>query len=252
MIAPKDSIDSQSTETPLPNGASGASDIEGKAATASGERDGSRSSFNSKKTYVAGKLHTDIRVPFREISLAPTKSISGQIEGSAGASPVILQNEPVRVYDTSGPWGDPDFHGDVTQGLPALRTEWVLSRSDVEEYEGRVVRPIDDGYLSEKHAVNGNGKNGLVGRDRRARRKPFRGSAGHPVTQLWYARQGVITPEMEFIAIRENRKVWGAQAASLSSEAASFAANDLRKQHPGEPFGANIPREITPEVVRQE
>src|SRR6266536_6469118 len=163
---------------------------------------------NSKKTYVAGKLHTDIRVPFREISLAPTKSISGQIEGSAGASPVILQNEPVRVYDTSGPWGDPDFHGDVTQGLPALRTEWVLSRSDVEEYEGRVVRPIDDGYLSEKHAVGGNGKNGLVGRDRRARRKPLRASTGHPVTQLWYARQGIITPEMEFIAIRENgRKI---------------------------------------------
>src|SRR5881398_764500 len=165
MIAPKDSIDSQSTETPLPNGASGASDIEGKAATASGERDGRRSSFNSKKTYVAGKLHTNIRVPLREISLAPTKSISGQIEGNAGASPVILQNEPVRVYDASGPWGDPDFHGDVTQGLPALRAKWIRDRSDVEEYEGRVVRPIDDGYLSEKHAAGGNGKNGLVGRD---------------------------------------------------------------------------------------
>src|SRR5438046_586749 len=210
MIAPNDSIDSQSTETPLPNGASGASDIEGKAATDSGERDGSRSSFNSKKTYVAGKLHTNIRVPLREISLAPTKSISGPIEGSAGASPVILQNEPVRVYDTSGPWGDPDFHGDVTQGLPALRAKWIRDRSDVEEYEGRVVRPIDDGYLSEKHAAGGNGKNGLVGRDLSspaavgARRKPFRASAGHPVTQLWYARQGIITPEMEFIAIREN------------------------------------------------
>jgi len=215
MIAPKDSIDSQSTETPLPN---------------------------SKKVYVGGQLHTDVRVPFREISLAPTKSMNGEIE----------VNEPVRVYDTSGSWGDADFHGDVTIGLPALRAKWIRERGDVEEYEGRVVRPIDDGYLSEKHAVNGNGKNGLVGRDRRARRKPFRGSAGHPVTQLWYARQGVITPEMEFIAIRENRKVWGAQAASLSSEAASFAANDLRKQHPGEPFGANIPREITPEVVRQE
>src|SRR2546429_9655009 len=162
MIAPKDSIDSQSTETPLPNGASGASDIEGKAATASGERDGSRSSFNSKKTYVAGKLHTDIRVPFREISLAPTKSISGQIVGRADASPVILQNEPVRVYVTSGPWGAPDFQGDVTRGLPALRTNWICVRSDVEEYEGRVVRPIDDGYLSEKHAVSGNGKNDLV------------------------------------------------------------------------------------------
>src|SRR6266536_3128743 len=129
---------------------------------------------NSKKVYVSGKLHTDVRVPFREISLAPTKSMNGEIE----------VNEPVRVYDTSGPWGDADFHGDVTIGLPALRAKWIRERGDVEEYEGRVVRPIDDGYLSEKHAANGNGKNGLVGRDRRARRKPFRGSAGHPVTQL--------------------------------------------------------------------
>ena len=173
MIAPKDSIDSQSTETPLPN---------------------------SKKVYVGGKLHTDLRVPFREISLAPTKSMNGEIE----------VNEPVRVYDTSGPWGDADFHGDVTIGLPALRAKWIRERGDVQEYEGRVVRPIDDGYLSEKHAANGNGKNGLVGRDRRARRNPFRASAGHPVTQLWYARQGIITPEMEFIAIRENGRTVGA------------------------------------------
>ncbi|HXQ02135.1 MAG TPA: hypothetical protein VN801_04135, partial [Candidatus Udaeobacter sp.] len=195
MIAPKDPIDSQSTETPQPNGASGASDIEGKAAMGSGERDGSRSSFNSKKIYVSGKLHREVCVPFREISLAPTKSMHGEID----------VNEPVRVYDTSGPWSNPDFHGDVTQGLPALRAKWIRARSDVEEYEGRVVRPIDDGYLSEKHAASGNGKNGLVGRDLSspaaagARRKSLRASAGHPVTQLWYARQGIITPEMEFI-----------------------------------------------------
>src|SRR6266480_1750889 len=110
MIAPKDTIDSQSTDTQLPN---------------------------SKKVYVDGKLHWDVRVPFREILLAPTKSMNGETE----------VNEPVRVYDTSGPWGDPDFHGDVTQGLPALRAEWIRARSDVEEYEGRLVRPIDDGYL---------------------------------------------------------------------------------------------------------
>src|SRR5438445_11178943 len=130
MIAPKDSIDSQSTDTPLPN---------------------------SKKVYVAGKLHTDIRVPLREISLAPTKSMTGQIERSAGASPVILQNEPVRVYDTSGPWGDPDFHGDVTLGLPALRAKWIRDRGDAEEYERRIVTSFNDGYLSEKHATSGNG-----------------------------------------------------------------------------------------------
>jgi len=241
MIAPKDSIDSQSTDTALPN---------------------------SKKVYVAGKLHTDICVPLREISLAPTKSMTGQIERSAGASPVILQNEPVRVYDTSGPWGDPDFHGDVTQGLPALRAKWIRDRSDVEEYEGRVVRPIDDGYLSEKHAAGGNGKNGLVGRDLSspaavgARRKPFRASAGHPVTQLWYARQGIITPEMEFIAIRENlgRTVGAGADCGASANGIGYNGieptirfrNDLDQQHPGESFGANIPREITSEFVRQE
>src|SRR5437867_4503859 len=269
MIAPKDSIDSQSTETPLPNGASGASDIEGKAATASGERDGRRSSFNSKKTYVAGKLHTDIRVPFREISLAPTKSISGQIEGSAGASPIILQNEPVRVYDTSGPWGDPDFQGDVTQGLRALRAKWIHARSDVEEYEGRVVRPIDDGYLSVAQAEhvarrNGTSKSQAPSSGERSTlnaqpstlpmRKPLRASANHPVTQLWYARQGIITPEMEFIAIRENMGSAGALPAPFgaSPNGSETARNDLGFAHPGESFGANIQREITPEFVRQE
>src|SRR6266513_4138007 len=84
---------------------------------------------NSRKIYVS-----DLRVPFREISLAPTKTISGEIE----------VNEPVRVYDTSGPWGDPDFHGDVTRGLPPLRAKWIRDRGDVEKYEGRTVKPIDD------------------------------------------------------------------------------------------------------------
>ena len=97
---------------------------------------------NSKKIHVSGKLHPDIRVPFREISLAPTKSINSKIE----------INEPVRVYDTSGPWGDADFHGDVTEGLPPLRSRWIRERSDVEEYDGRRVQSIDDGYLSESHA----------------------------------------------------------------------------------------------------
>src|SRR5437899_896743 len=103
---------------------------------------------NSKKIYVAAKLHSDIRVPFREIALAPTKSMSGEIE----------VNEPVRVYDTSGPWGDPDFHGAVTQGLPPLRAKWVRDRGDVEEYEGRKIQPIDDGWLSEAHAKHPNRK----------------------------------------------------------------------------------------------
>ena len=98
---------------------------------------------NSSKIYVSGKIHREIRIPFREISLAPTKSINGGIE----------INEPVRVYDTSGPWSDPDFHGDVTRGLPPLRAKWIRERGDVEEISGREVQPIDDGFLSEKHAA---------------------------------------------------------------------------------------------------
>src|SRR5438876_9836626 len=152
---------------------------------------------NSRRVYVGGKIHPDVRVPFREISLAPTKTMSGEIE----------VNEPVRVYDTSGPWGDPDFHGDVAQGLPALRAKWIRARSDIEEIEGRVVRPIDDGYLSDKHAASRNGdKLSTINFQLSTlhNRKPLRASENHPITQLWYARQGIITPEMEFIAIREN------------------------------------------------
>src|SRR5437016_6408105 len=97
---------------------------------------------HSKKVYVAGQIHPQIRVPFREISLAPTKTMSGEIE----------VNEPVRVYDTSGPWGDPTVTVDAHQGLPALRRKWILARGDVEEINGRKVQPIDDGFLSAAHA----------------------------------------------------------------------------------------------------
>src|ERR1700736_1788189 len=160
---------------------------------------------NSRKVYVAGKLHVDLRVPFREISLAPTKTMSGEIE----------VNDPVWVYDTSGPWGDPSVTLDPVQGLPPLRRDWILARSDVEEIDGRKVQPIDDGYLSVAHAKHSAKRNGsaspartstsqLLNRSTAAKRKPLRACAGHAVTQLWYARQGIITPEMEFIAIREN------------------------------------------------
>ncbi|HKS31130.1 MAG TPA: phosphomethylpyrimidine synthase, partial [Chthoniobacterales bacterium] len=153
---------------------------------------------NSKKTFVSGKLHPDIRVPFREITLAPTKSINGEIE----------INEPVRVYDTSGPWGNPDFHGDVTQGLPPLRAKWIGDRGDVEEVRGRAPSPRDDGYLSEVHRASANGHNrdsgSEIGDSRFVARKPLRARAGAAVTQLAYARRGIVTPEMEFIAIREN------------------------------------------------
>ncbi len=219
---------------------------------------------NSKKIYVAGKLHSDIRVPFREITLAPTKSMNGEIE----------VNEPVRVYDTSGPWGDPDFHGDVTQGLPPLRAKWIRDRGDVEEIDGRKVQPIDDGYLSEKHAgiaaqrskpnaqrptFNGQKGNGQTKSNSEhqtsnfAAHKPLRAHAGCAVTQLAYARRGIITPEMEFIAIREKMGTAGASPAPFGAPPkGSVATNDLRHQHPGNAFGIQIPNEITPEFVRAE
>src|SRR5436190_14345934 len=104
---------------------------------------------NSTRVYIEGTL-AGVRVPMREIALSPTKSISGAIE----------PNEPMRVYDTSGPWGDPAFDGDVEKGLPAMRAEWVRSRGDVEEYDGRSVTPQDNGYLSTSHAQQASERRG--------------------------------------------------------------------------------------------
>ena len=202
---------------------------------------------NSQKVYVSGELHPEIKVPFREISLAPTKTMNGEIE----------INKPVRVYDTSGPWGDPDVDLDVTRGLPPLRAKWIRDRGDVEEIDGRAVSPQDDGYLSEKHAADRNGNSEFGIRSAEFERKPLRASANHPVTQLWYARQGIITPEMEFIAIREQMR--NAECGVRSEEMRSapknfefrisnseFARNDLAHQHRGASFGANIPDRYNP------
>ena len=212
----------------------------------------------STRIYVGGTLHPEVRVPMREIKLSPTKNFSGELE----------PNAPVRVYDCSGPWGDPNFEGDVTEGLPALRKNWIEKRGDVASYEGREVQPMDNGYLSGKHAeyASSSERNrliefpGLTGN----KRKPLRSSAGHPVTQLWYARQGIITPEMEFIAIREN--MGRAQQTVLSDLSGDIARNELGKQHSGSGqlsdspytpsifsrFPQRIPTEITPEFVRSE
>jgi phosphomethylpyrimidine synthase len=204
---------------------------------------GEAASFpNSKKIYLSGKLHCDVRVPFREISLAPTKTMSGEIE----------VNEPVRVYDTSGPWSDPDADLNVTCGLPPLRAKWIRDRGDVEEIEGRAVRPQDNGYLSEKHAAQRNGDSPFdIRHSPFAARNPLRARAGRCVTQLAYARRGIVTPEMEFIAIRENA---GRNSAisNIKPRASNIARNDLAHQHRGNSFGANISDEITPEFVRAE
>ena len=183
-----------------------------------------------KRVYVSGS-RPDVKVPFREIELQPTRQPDGK----------LLENEPVRVYDTSGPWGDLDFHGDVRRGLPALRDGWIEERGDTETYVGRSVRPEDNGL---------SGSNGAVREQFPGiSRKPSRAKAGS-VSQLNYARKGVVTPEMEFIAIRENMKL---QAVKEAVEMSAQAPRDnLRFQHPGHSWGAAIPQEITPEFVRSE
>lgn len=142
----------------------------------------------SKKVYVTGS-RPDIKVPMREIELSPTTGTFGEED-----------NPPVRVYDTSGPCTDPDYSVDITKGLPALRSTWIQERGDVEEYDGREIKPEDNGYKDENDPrANHNVFPGL-------KRKPLRAKKGENITQLHYARKGIITPEMEFIAIRENMK----------------------------------------------
>ena len=191
----------------------------------------------SRRIYKAGS-RPDIRVPFREVSLNVTRGIDGRTEA----------NEPVTIYDTNGPWGDPQITGDVRDGLPALRRNWILERGDVEEYEGRHVQPIDNGYRSNDEEQYARIKErGRLEEFPGLRRSPLRARQGGRVTQMHYARRGLITPEMEYIAIREN----------LGREAAFEALNNgdrknLQHQHAGNSFGAAIPAFITPEFVRDE
>ncbi|HEY0078226.1 MAG TPA: phosphomethylpyrimidine synthase ThiC [Pyrinomonadaceae bacterium] len=193
---------------------------------------------NSRRVYVEGAGAPGVRVPFREISLAPTRQSDGRLE----------VNAPVRVYDTSGAWGDPEARCDVRDGLPPLRREWIIARSDVEEYEGREVKPEDDGYLTEGAAEYAKQKNkGRLEPFPGLRRSPLRARAGACVTQMHYARRGIITPEMEYVAIRENMGRAGALEASPDADRSS-----LLHQHAGESFGASIPSYVTPEFVRRE
>ena len=178
----------------------------------------------------------------REIALAATPLPNG----------TEVPNEPVRVYDTAGAWGDPDFHGDATRGLPPIRAAWIRARGDVEETSGRAVKPIDDGYLSETHRAQAEAegrRNPLKAFDRSGH-PVLRAKPGGRVSQLHYARQGLVTPEMEFVAIRENMKLQ--RARDLLEMTEQGPRNSLWRQHPGQSFGASIPREITPEFVRDE
>ncbi|MFD2514822.1 phosphomethylpyrimidine synthase ThiC [Pontibacter locisalis] len=182
----------------------------------------------SQKVYVKGQLH-DISVAMREISLTDTK-----IFGSEGQ---VEKNASVTVYDTSGPYTDPNIEIDLKQGLPALRKDWILNRGDVEELSGvtsqygkQRLANSSLNYLRFQHLS-----------------KPLRAKDGQNVTQLHYAKKGIITPEMEYIAIRENQRI------DLINEHLNGPNPILAHQHAGHSFGANTPKShITPEFVRQE
>jgi phosphomethylpyrimidine synthase len=179
----------------------------------------------SRKVYVTGS-RPDIRVPMREISQTATR-----LHGPDGGE---VANPPVTVYDTAGPYTDPDVHIDLLKGLAPLRSPWISERADTEELKGPTsifgrIRAADDktAHLRFSHI-----------------RKPLRAKAGQNVTQMHYARKGIITPEMEFVAIRENQRIAELQA--------SYKAAGYLKRHAGNSFGASIPELITPEFVRSE
>jgi len=166
------------------------------ATNTSDDRKSSELLPNSTRIYESGAIHADVRVPFREITLHPTRTFKDEVE----------TNDSVRVYDTSGAWGDPNQNCDVREGLPALRRFWILLREDTEEYSGRAVQPRDNGYLTEGHAEYASQREtkGRLEPFPGLHRQPLRARSGRNVSQLHYARRGMITPEMEFIAIREN------------------------------------------------
>ncbi|HZE63710.1 MAG TPA: phosphomethylpyrimidine synthase ThiC [Pyrinomonadaceae bacterium] len=192
---------------------------------------------NSCRIYIEGK-QPGVRVPFREIGQNATRNFDGTLEA----------NPPVRVYDTSGPYGDPAIRTDVREGLANLRRDWIVGRGDVEEYEGRSLQPIDDGYLTFDAANQARQKEkGRLEDFPALSRTPLRAKKGSCVTQMHYARQGVITPEMEFIAIRENLGRESGIDLSLC-----YGRDSLNHQHRGQSFGAAIPEYVTPEFVRDE
>jgi phosphomethylpyrimidine synthase len=181
----------------------------------------------SRRVYAEGEIHAGLRVPFREVVLSATRRANGLSES----------NEPVRVYDCSGPWGERQFQGNVERGLPPLRRPWILERGDVEETQPPAL-------MAGHQGAGARGPRPSIG-------KPLKARQGAIVTQLHYARQGIITPEMEFVAIRENlgRARKGPQDHPPSVR---FGGQAGPRDLGGEAFGAQIPNEITPEFVRSE
>jgi phosphomethylpyrimidine synthase len=177
----------------------------------------------SKKVYIQGS-RADIRVGMREVECAPTTT-QGLNE----------DNPPITIYDTSGPFTDPDIEIDLMKGLPALREQWILDRHDTEQLGGP----------SSEYGLQRQEDESLAHLRFEHLHKPRRAKAGKNVTQMYYARQGIITPEMEYIAIRETARLNELRAQAKTD----VVARKLLKQHPGQNFGANLPEEITPEFV---
>lgn len=174
----------------------------------------------SRKVWVSGQLHPTVRVPMREVQLT--------------------NGETVTLYDTSGPYTDPQALIDVRRGLPALRQPWIEARGDTQTYEGRVAQAVDDGLRDAAHER----LQALRAQAAGLQRRPRRARAGRNVTQMHYARRGIVTPEMEFVAIRENgRREW-------MREHLADAQREARLR--GQPLGACLPELITPEFVRDE
>ncbi|MEO2043347.1 MAG: phosphomethylpyrimidine synthase ThiC, partial [Nitrospinaceae bacterium] len=184
---------------------------------------------NSKKVYVNGALHPDLKVPFREVSLSTTISENGNGNGHKQEN----DESSILLYDTSGPYTDPEAKINIREGLESIRLPWITGREDVEYYDARTILPKDDGYKE--------GENPNTERFPKTRQQVLRAKSGQNVSQMHYAKKGIITAEMEFIAIRENqkRKQW-------------MENPEREKRLKGNSFGANLQEEITPEFVREE
>ncbi|ATI00873.1 phosphomethylpyrimidine synthase ThiC [Alcaligenes faecalis] len=186
---------------------------------------------NSRKTYQTGS-RPDLRVPFREISLADTPSHFG-----------AESNPPLSVYDTSGPYTDPSVQIDIRKGLPPVRQAWISERNDTELMAG----------LNSQYGQARQADPELDTLRFELKRQPRRSISGANVTQMHYARRGIITPEMEFVAIRENlRREQYIESLRASGPQGEEMARRLTKVHPGQGFGASLPTTVTPEFVRDE
>ncbi len=173
----------------------------------------------SQKIYAPGNIHPSIRVPLRQVTQTPTRQLGG-------AEKDAVLNPPVTLYDTSGPYTDPSVTIDIRQGLDPIRSEWIRDRNDVEDLP----------QVSSRYGKLRLADHRLDALRFKHLRRPVRARAGHNVSQMHYARRGIITPEMEYIAVRENQRM----------------ESGLDHQHPGNSWGASLPSQITPEFVRDE